>query len=296
MFKTIRLKKAVIPLLLVLVTLIGAGLSKSHAEVKNTDETKQDGVPVPVIMYHSVQQDERACGEYVVSLDQVSSDIRYLKENNFTSVFVGDLVRYVNYNGGLPDKPVILTFDDGFYNNYTYLYDLLKKEDFKASVSVVGDFTTNSSESGEPKDPAYSYLSWHDISDMYNSGIFEFCNHTNSMHELGERKGILPRDGESPEAYRYEVKNDISTLQELFRTNCGFMPDVFTYPYGFKDLSAEEAVRACGFEAIMDVEEKPNYIDRDDPQCLFSIHRYNRSGLTDTSSFMNRLLSGYSDS
>ena len=293
MFRTIRLKKAFIVILLAAVTIIGAGLSKSHAEEKNTYETKDKIAAVPVIMYHSVQKDADLCGEYVVSTEQVKCDIRYLKENNFTPIFVNDLIKFVKEDGTLPDKPVILTFDDGFYNNYEYLFDLLKEENFKATVSVVGEFTTNASESAAPPDPSYSYLRWKDIREMHDSGLVEFCNHTNSMHKLEDRRGILPMDGEAFDSYRNIVRNDLISLQTLFEKNCGFRPDVFTYPYGFKNGDSAEIVSSCGFSAAMDVEEKPNYIDKNLPECLYMIHRYNRSGLTDTASFMEKLLEGY---
>ena len=292
MFKTINLKKAVIPILLVVITLIGAGLSRSHAEEKSSVMDKSESVFVPVIMYHSVRQDKTQCGEYVVTSEQVSEDIRYLKQNNFTPIFIRDLIDHVKHGGTLPDKPVVLTFDDGFYDNYEYLYPILKKENFKATVSVVGEFTTDASESADPPNAAYSYLRWKDISDMQQSGFYEFCNHTYSLHGLEERRGILSKEGESAEYYETEVTEDIISLQKQFEQNCGFEPNIFTFPYGFKDEKALDIVKSCGFEAAMDVEEKPNFINKDDPECLYHIHRYNRSGLTDTSAFMERLLSG----
>lgn len=294
MFRTIRVSKLLPAILLLTAAAIFAGVKSGYAAQEELPQKKRpEGVPVPIIMYHSVLLDEEKCGEYIVSLDQVAEDIRYLKENNFTPVFVNDLIRYVNYNGELPDKPVILTFDDGCYNNYEYLIGLLKKENFKATISAVGSYTIDASESGDQPSAAYSYLRWSDINEMRDSGYYEFCSHSCNMHELEGRRGILPKDSESDAEYRHVLLNDINDLQKLFDANCGFKPNTFTYPYGFTCKEAEDILASLGFEATLGVEEKPNYIIKGDPDCLFGLNRYNRSGLTDTDSFMERLLSGY---
>ena len=294
MFKTINLNKVLLTLLLPAVIVIGAGVTNTFAaqeEHQEAPETK--GIPVPIIMYHSITLDNDRCGEYVVSLDQIEDDIEYLKQKDFTPVFVNDLIRYVNYGGELPDKPVILTFDDGFYNNREYLFGLLKKEDYKAVISIVGAYTTDASESGERPSAVYSYLSWKDINEMRESGRYEFCDHSYSMHGLDERRGILKKAGETNEEYRHALIKDIDGLQILFEKNCGFRPNVFTYPYGFSSPEAEDTIKALGFEASLGVEEKPNYMVKNDSECLYGLGRYNRSGLTDTVSFMENMLSDF---
>jgi peptidoglycan/xylan/chitin deacetylase (PgdA/CDA1 family) len=294
MFKTIKLNKLLLAILLPAVIAVGAGMTSTFAAQEEAPEKpKKEGVPVPIIMYHSITLDDDNLGEYVVSLDQIESDIQYLKQKNFTPVFVNDLIRYVNYDGELPDKPIVLTFDDGFYNNREYLYGLLKKEDFKATISVVGDYTIDASESGEKQSALYSYLTWKDITEMRESGRYEFCNHSFSMHNLGERRGVLKKEGESADEYRHALICDIDGLQKLFETNCDFRPNVFTYPYGFNCDESEETLKALGFEAILGVEEKPNYIIKNDSECLYRLNRYNRSGMTDTVSFVENMMKDF---
>ena len=296
MFRTIRLNKLMLAALLPLVIAAGAGI-RSTCAASQTEEPaiSRSGVPVPIIMYHSVTLDNDKCGEYVVSLDQIEADINYLKQNNFTPVFMNDLIRYVNYDGELPDKPVVLTFDDGCYNNYEYLFGLLKKENFKASLSVVGSYTIDASESGNEPSAAYSYLRWCDINEMRKSGYYEFCNHSYDMHSLDERRGVLKKDGENDAEYQHAMLKDIDGMQRLFEQNCGFKPNTFTYPYGFICPEAEEIVKSLGFEATLGVEEKPNYIVKGDSECLFGLHRYNRSGFCKTENFMKNMLDDYTN-
>ena len=128
-------------------------------------------------MYHSILKDKKRNNKYVISPSQLESDMLYIRENGYTTIFVSDLVSYVYDNVPLPDKPIILTFDDGDYNNLTYAYPLLEKYDMKAVISIVGSYTDTYTKSGETN-PNYSYLRWSDIQFLYNSNRIEFGNHT----------------------------------------------------------------------------------------------------------------------
>lgn len=247
---------------------------------------EKDEIEVPMIMYHSILKDKSMRGDYVVTPEELEEDIIYLKNNGYTAVFVNDLINYVNNGAELPEKPVVLTFDDGFYNNYQYLMPILEKHGFKAVVSVVGSFTTEASESAQQPDPAYSYLRWTEINDMRNSGLYEFCDHTNSMHSLSPRKGVLKDNSESRDTYRRDLLDDLLGMQKLFEKNCGFKPNVFTYPYGFYDHDSMLLVRECGFKASLGAEQKINVIKRNSPECLFEMGRFNRPGGMSSEEFM----------
>ena len=290
MFLSLKINKKIIAAIVSIIT-AGVLMTCIFTNAKAVSKEK-DGVFVPIIMYHSILKDENMWGEYVVSPVNLEKDIIYLKENGYTPVFVNDLIRYVNNGEKLPEKPVVLTFDDGTYNNYTYLLPLLEKYDFKATISIVGSYTVNASESGEEPNPAYSYLRWEDINEMRSSGKVEFCNHTYDMHNLSPRKGAGRMDGESYEDYRSVFIKDIFKVQDLCNENCGFKPNVFTYPFGATDESAQRLVKNSGFQASLGVEEKPNYIKKDDTACLYNMYRYNRPNNISTEDFMEKALKG----
>ena len=98
---------------------------------------KTDGIKLPIIMYHSIVKNEDRSGEYVITPIELEKDLLYLKQNGYTTVFVNDVIRYVKRGGELPEKPIILSFDDGTYNYREYLLPLLEKYDMKATVSIV---------------------------------------------------------------------------------------------------------------------------------------------------------------
>ena len=116
--------------------LIAAGLTKTPA--LSAMGRVQAGVRVPILMYHSVLKNPKMAGMYVVSPDTLEQDLKYIKKKGYTTVFVRELTEYVYQNAPLPEKPVVITLDDGYLNNLTYVLPLLEKYDMKATISVVG--------------------------------------------------------------------------------------------------------------------------------------------------------------
>ena len=79
----------------------------------------EDSVRVPILMYHSILRDSaRQGGKYVISPAVLAADLDALQEKGYTAVTVSDLLAYVQDGADLPEKPVMITFDDGYYNNY----------------------------------------------------------------------------------------------------------------------------------------------------------------------------------
>ncbi|MDE7099427.1 MAG: polysaccharide deacetylase family protein, partial [Ruminococcus sp.] len=240
---------------------------------------KEKPVFLPVIMYHSI------CGDtpkdYIVTPQQLESDLYWLKNNGYSTVTAEQVINYTKGIGNLPEKCVMITLDDGFYNNLSVLVPLLEKYDMTAVVSVVGTYTDNNAVK-DPHNPDYSYLTWEDIAELYQSGRVELGNHTYNMHSLkGERIGCGMAENESETDYRKKLNEDISHLQDSFKENLNLEPVVFTYPFGKVSRESLPIIYENGFLMTLTCRELPNYITRE-PKCLYGIGRYNRSGLYST--------------
>ena len=247
--------------------------------------TNPEGISVPIIMYHSISRKESMWCDYVISPVTLEKDIVYLKQKGYTPVFLQELIDYVHIDAPLPEKPVVLTFDDGFSDNLKYLLPLLEKYDFKATVSVVGSFTEISDNSG-----FNPYLSSEEITTLYESCRVEIANHTYDMHSTGGvRKGCSIISGESYENYRNALLTDLDKTQKYLAKNCKIVPTVFTYPYGFVCEPSLRIVKSAGFKASLGVEEKVNIITKD-PDCLYNLHRFNRPEGVKTSDFFEKVL------
>ena len=99
----------------------------------------EDSVRVPILMYHSILKDSARQGKYVISPAVLAADLDALQVKGYTAITVSDLLAYVQDGADLPEKPVMITFDDGYYNNYIYAYPLLKQRGMKAVVSITID-------------------------------------------------------------------------------------------------------------------------------------------------------------
>ena len=122
--------KKIIFFTLVPVLLIAAAYTYSwvsQEKVQDINADYSETVKVPIIMYHGLIKDSSLQTEYFISPDRFEEDLKYIKENGYTPVFMSDLIDFVYENKPLPEKPVVLSFDDGYYNNYCYAYPLLKE-------------------------------------------------------------------------------------------------------------------------------------------------------------------------
>ena len=140
----------------------------------------EDSVRVPILMYHSILRDSARQGKYVISPAVLAADLDALQAKGYTAVTVSDLLAYVQDGADLPEKPVMITFDDGYYNNYIYAYPLLKQRGMKAVVSIIGSQTALFTDNGE-ENAYWSHLRLDRLREMQD--VFEVQNHSWNLHE-----------------------------------------------------------------------------------------------------------------
>lgn len=249
--------------------------------------TGGEKVRLPIIMYHSILKNPSSAGKYVISPDVLETDMKYLSENGYTTVLGRDVINYVKRGEPLPEKPIMLTFDDGYLNNLTYALPLLEKYDMKAVISVVGEYSERFSENDD-HNPSYSHLSWEEIKQCVASGRIEIGNHTYNMHMQGARRGSMKKKDESEAEYKTALINDITKAQKLLEENCGIVPTIFTYPYGAVSNASLNVIKEMGFEMSFGCCEQVNELARDE-ETLYLMCRFNRPSGISTENFMHKL-------
>lgn len=95
----------------------------------------------------------------------------------------------------------MLTFDDGYYNNYYYAYPLLQKYKCKAVISPIAYYSEFYSNDNKLS-VSYSHCTWAQLKEMIGSGYVEIQNHSYNMHTQSGRVGIKQKQGESDETYK----------------------------------------------------------------------------------------------
>lgn len=92
---------------------------------------------VSVMNYHAVNDINHS--SLVVTTSDFRDDMKYLANNGYTSITMDELYNYLVHNESLPDKPVLITFDDGYTDNYTNAFPILKEYHMQATLFMIGD-------------------------------------------------------------------------------------------------------------------------------------------------------------
>lgn len=272
--------------LFTLCALISAALAIGVSAAEPARET----VALPVIMYHHILKNPQSHGAYVVSPDTLESDLRYLKSQGCTAIGYKTLLAWVRGETELPEKPVMLTFDDGQESFSAYALPLLEQYDMCAVLAIVGSIADAYTESGD-HNIAYSYLSWPAIGALSASPHVEFAVHTNNLHSNSVRQGCAILPGESAEAYRAMLSADLEAVENRFFEYAGSVPECFAYPFGCYCAEARELLTERGYKVAFTCDEKVNMLTGDVGQ-LMDLGRYNRPSGISSADFFAKLING----
>lgn len=212
----------------------------------------ETGEKIPILMYHHI--DEDASNSMVVTPERFQADMEYLKENGYTAILPSELALLREKKQKLPEKPVMITFDDGYQSNYKYAYPVLQQTGMKAAIALICGNITD-----EKKDDAL-FLNWDECKEMAQSGIVEIGCHTYALHNEDNggmphedgQDGVQRKQGETKKAYTERVGGDlhkaVSLIREKVETECIY----FTYPFGagdrwFNEILKSENIKVAAF-------------------------------------------------
>lgn len=229
---------------------------------------------VPILMYHEVKYTK--LGKDAISPWELECDLIFLRDNGYTPVTVGDLIDFVTADATLPDKPVVLSFDDGYMNNHKLALPLLRAYNVPVSLSIIvkntDDFTRDPSASID-----YAHMTWAQINEFVSYGA-EITNHTYAMHGWGVgRNGCTQKPGEPDAEYVTELTRDVLTAQTHIYENTYTVPETFVYPYGKYSDKTDEVLKNLGFQATLTCDYGVNLIEKGRPDCLYNLKRVCRA-------------------
>ena len=269
-------------------------ISSNFYEWTRTQQTKsiassQDTISLPIIMYHSVLKNRQS--KYTIHPDELERDIIKYKEMGYTPVLLREVADWVNNGTQLPEKPMIITFDDGHYNNLHYALPILQKHNAKAVINVITSYSRFATDSpANANNPNFSYLTFDNIRTLHESGIIEIGNHTHSMHKFKPRYGITKLGNETLDEYKTALRTDIEKANTFLTENSNIpRPITFAYPFGKHTKSASQIIQELGFQAMLTCNEGISQIRRGDQTSLHSLKRYNRNGKARHEDFIKKV-------
>mgnify|MGYP003370285136 CR=1 FL=1 len=247
----------------------------SHTSSSAAQKDKAE-VNLPILMYHGLTDRQSRVGDYYVPAETFESDMRYLKEQGYTSVTMTELIHYVYDKSGslrLPEKPVIITFDDGYLNNHTFGTEILKEYGMKAVISVIGSASREMSQTKYRNERSCA-ANISELRQMKESGVWEIQNHTYNLHKItSERRGASKEPRETPSDYLKRLQGDLYRNQLFLKSVTGAAPNTFTWPYGAYTEDARALLKEMNFRATLSCASGINRIKKGDTDCLYLLKR-----------------------
>ncbi|WP_373766245.1 poly-beta-1,6-N-acetyl-D-glucosamine N-deacetylase PgaB [Glaesserella sp.] len=229
-----------------------------------------------VLCYHDVVDESviKKGQQYypqTISVEMLVNHFNWLKHNGYTPVSWQQILDAKNGGQPLPDKAVLLTFDDGYESFYTVIYPLLKAYNYPAVYAIVTDWINTPANKkisyGKLKLDRRAFVTWQQLREMQNSGLIEIASHTDNLHygiAANPAGSSLPavlaaqyknKKYETLQEYRTRLKNDFQRSYNILKTNLGVAPRIMIWPYGQFNDEAVDIAKQIGFDAHFSLRE-----------------------------------------
>lgn len=204
---------------------------------------------VPILMYHHIEPMDVAAAaghaQFTVSPAVFEAQMQYLAASGYTTLFVDEVVDFLSGQRQLPQKSIVLTFDDGYLDFYQWGYPIIGKYNLKANLLISTGLLENP-----------GYLTWGQLKQMVGSGRVSVVNHTWSHYNLASADSA-------------KMEFEVDTAQKQFEEYLGTTPRVFGYPYGGVNQSAIDFLTSRGFAGALSTIDGTLQCD----SFLMSLHR-----------------------
>ena len=241
--------------------------------------TPTPGTNLPILMYHHFVLTD-AKEDTVVSEERFREQMTALRNAGYTAVTIPQLLDFVDNGAPLPDKPVLITMDDGYTSNLDIAAPILESLGMNATVFVIG---INEGEpvyvhSGEPFWQAR--FSYEEAAPWVEKGIINPQSHTMDMHQLESygysgRDGMLPLPGESEEDYRKAIAEDLRQFRQRREGRVASDFTALAYPFGYYSEELDNLLEEEGIAVTLTIDEHCNKLKAGDPSCLRMLGRFN---------------------
>ncbi len=209
---------AVLLILLGVVLIVGHPKEEAHTAPLPPPE---DDVKVLVLNYHMVNS---MFISLAVEPEDFDWQMKYLVDHGYHTISIDELYDFLAGQGTLPDRPVLITFDDGYVDNYTNAYPILKKYNLKATIFIVTGFVSK----------RRGYLTWDQLREMEKNGIMA-QSHTVTHAPL-------------PELSDERIREELVESKRQAETELGHPVEFIAYPTGVHDLHIVGIAKEAGYK------------------------------------------------
>jgi len=185
---------------------------------------------VPVLMYHSVNPNASRQTMLAVKPETFECQMRFLRNNRYNVITLEELATLIKDKKKIPPRTIIITLDDGYRDNYTYAFPVLKKYNLCATIFIIVN------EIGRPQDDR---LSWDQVKIMQDSGLIIFGSHALGPEPLTKIKS------------EEELKNQVFLSKQILEQKLGKKVNAFSYPEGRFNAKIRQLVIDAGYKVAV---------------------------------------------
>ncbi|MBC2165273.1 polysaccharide deacetylase family protein [Listeria booriae] len=193
---------------------------KEPTVMQTGTDVNPETLQIPVLMYHSINENVK--NNLITPPQEFDAQMKWLADNGYHPLFLSELDTLLLTGKNMPEKPIVITFDDGYQDNYTNAYPILKKYGLKANIFVITDKIAKNNHFDEAA-----------LKEMSNNGI-EMQSHTVHHQELNTL---------TYSQQLAELKDSKATLEQL----TGKKVNTICYPVGRYNEDTKRAAEAAGY-------------------------------------------------
>lgn len=234
---------------------------------------------IPIILYHHIAQEP--ANIYTMGAEMFEQHMQALAQAGYTAVSFEDLRAYVEQGTELPEKPIVITFDDGYESNLLLAGPVLREYGMEATVFTIGvsDGKATYKDTDHPITPHFSLGQALEYSDVFRIGSHGYDIHqVEGLDPDPIREGILMRPEETEEEYIRFLREDCAAVERLFLDAYGTGVSAFAYPHGLYSELSEIILNEEGFDITLTTQKRINTIIKGIPQSLRQMGRFDIAG------------------
>ncbi len=242
--------------------------------------SRENTCEVPILMYHNI--DPAESGDATITTATFRAQLEALDEAGYTTVTLDDLYAYVTHGTPLPEKPIVITFDDGYMSNYEYAFPILREQGMCATIFVIG-YSFGRDTYKDTGVPIYPHFGETEAAEMVRSGVIDIQSHTYDMHASeaiegdGARITVAALAGESESDYTAALEADIELSMGMIEGATGEAVTALAYPRGYYNPTAQRVFCEAGIRVTLTTEHGKNTLVKGFPQSLLGLKRFSIS-------------------
>lgn len=238
---------------------------KPPVYVNESGKVQGASAVVPVLMYHYIRHNpnpnDKVGFNLSVTPESFASQMDYLVSHGYHTISLDELGAVLLNHAGLPDKPVVITLDDGYRDSYTAAYPVLKSRGLKAVNFIITGFV------GGPL-----YLTWDQIKEMSRNFTFSFGSHTVTHRSLPSISGK-------------RLQSELKDSKEELMKRLGVPINWIAYPYGDVNTFVSSTTRQAGYTGAFGT----NFGTFQSSDVMFTLPRVRIGGGDSVASFAQKL-------